>query len=144
MQRTSAALRFPSPGFAAARLAQVVVVAIIALVLVVAGCTVAQFSASASSLSPAAVSQSAPQTAPQTAVLNEVTAAQRLLACIPGKDKTRAETNALSPASAALLHDPAGTWVQTAVLFGAEGNPSQRAGRIPAALTHLDLGILRT
>lgn len=140
MQRTSAALRFPSPGFTAARLAQVVVVALIALVLVVAGCTVAQSSATAGSLSPAAVSQATPQ----ATVLNEVTAAQRLLACIPGRDKTRAETNALSPASAALLHCPAGTWVQTAVLFGAERNPSQRAGRIPAALTHLDLGILRT
>lgn len=140
MQRTSAVLLRPSPGFVVARLARVVVVALIALALVVAGCTVAQSSPSSGLVGPAA----AVQATPAASAVNDVTAAQRLLACIPGRDKTRAETNALSPSSAALLHCPAGTWVQTAVRFGAERTTSQRVGRIPAALTHLDLGILRT
>src|SRR5574340_1241360 len=92
MQRTRAALRRPTPGFVAAHLARAAVAALIALVLVVAGCTVAQSSSSSGVLSPAA----AVQATPQATALNGVTAAQRLLACIPGKDKTRAETNAFS------------------------------------------------
>ena len=129
MQRTSMSLRLVT---------EALVLAFIALVLVVAGCTGAQVS-----------SKQLAAAAPVSTVLIETTlvastAVDQPPVCIPGRDKTRVETNAASPSSAALHYCPTGISVRTAAHLGNDSQASQRSGRIPAALTHLDLGIVRT
>ncbi len=64
--------------------------------------------------------------------------------CIPGRKKVRLESAAVVPSYALLQHAPesGGRFLPHAQVAGSDGvRPS---GRIPASLTHLDLGIVRT
>ncbi len=65
-------------------------------------------------------------------------------ACVPGRDTVRLERNAVAPTAAQLQHSPAsaGTAFFARVLSVTATEPL--SGRIPAAPTHLDLGIVRT
>ena len=127
MQRTTVTLRLVT---------QALVLALIALVLVVVACTGAQGSSTQQT--------AAQQISAQQTTLIEGTAVERPPLCIPGRDTTRVESNALSPSSAALHYCPTGISVRTAAQLGNDSQASQLSGRIPAALTHLDLGIVRT
>ena len=132
MQRTTVALRLVT---------QALVLAFIALVLVVVACTGAQ---SSSMQQTVAQQISAHQTTLIEATAVEGTAVERPPLCIPGRDTTRVESNAVSPSAAALHYCPTGISVRTAAHLGNDSQASQLSGRIPAALTHLDLGIVRT
>ena len=65
-------------------------------------------------------------------------------ACVPGRDTVRLERNAVALTAAQLQHSPAsaGTAFFARVLSVTATEPL--SGRIPAAPTHLDLGIVRT
>ncbi len=67
-----------------------------------------------------------------------------LTSCTPGRDKVRVESNAVAPAQAQLQHSPGNdcTGLFAPVHPGIAAD--QLSGRTPAALTHLDLGIVRT
>ncbi len=140
MQSTSASLRV------AARL---LILAMASLLLVVLGCTGAQAAAQAPATAAATVTAAANPTATATphaspAMTAMVSSVQDRPACIPGGDKVRLERSAVSPGQALLLHDPAacpGSLLRAAPL---DAGPPQSWGRIPTALSHLDLGILRT
>lgn len=69
---------------------------------------------------------------------------QVLTSCTPGRDKVRVESNAVAPAQAQLQHSPGNDCIGlfTSVQPGIAAD--QLSGRTPAALTHLDLGIVRT
>ena len=64
--------------------------------------------------------------------------------CIPGRNKVRVERNAVPPSQAHLHHPPASGCTGLFASARAEGTADQFSGRTPAALTHLDLGIVRT
>lgn len=137
MQTSSTGLRI------AARL---LILALSAFAFVVIGCTGAQ--AIPASPSPAAVSVLGPavQVTPGTAANAQsvVTAVQELPACNPGRVKVRLEHNAITPGQG--LFPPGPELSGSALPRNAhpEVEALQAVGRIPAALTHLDLGILRT
>lgn len=143
MQTSSTGLRI------AARL---LILALSAFAFVVIGCTGAQ--AIPASPSPAAVSVPGPvsvlgpavQVTPGTAANAQsvVTAVQELPACNPGRVKVRLEHNAITPGQG--LFPPGPELSGSALPRNAhpEVEALQAVGRIPAALTHLDLGILRT
>ncbi|MFB9166519.1 hypothetical protein [Arthrobacter psychrochitiniphilus] len=117
------------------------------MTLVVIGCTGAQASPGMQTI---AVSPAAEQqiTAATTAALNTRgilnTLNQLSPECKPGHKKVRLESHAVSP-NLVQLQSPRGS-------FGSplphrllvDGAAQQFLGRIPAALSHLDLGIVRT
>ncbi len=86
-----------------------------------------------------------PETVPVIAVSSAADAASPALpACIPGRDKVRLECHAMAPTPAQLQHSPASTGMELFSQIRTVKSTGQLAGRIPAALTHLDLGIVRT
>lgn len=87
---------------------------------------------------------SATQFSPATDVSLAALTAPVSTECVPGRDKVRLEREALPP-TLAHLHPAqqdtdAGLSERTTANVGA----AQLLGRIPASLTHLDLGIVRT
>ncbi|MFQ4147694.1 hypothetical protein AAGW05_03195 [Arthrobacter sp. LAPM80] len=87
--------------------------------------------------------QAAQGARPLTASVVETTG-QRSTECVPGRNKVRVERDAVSPTQAHLQHSPGSSGA--GLLCGARADTSAagQSGRIPAALTHLDLGIVRT
>lgn len=81
-------------------------------------------------------------TAPASNALKSVNTV--LTACVPGRDKTRVESNAVTPSPAHLRHTPANANSGFADRAQTDIAGAQLPGRIPSALTHLDLGIVRT
>lgn len=72
------------------------------------------------------------------------TARQALTACVPGRDKARVESNAVAPTPAHLQDSPGNANSSLPDRARANTVSAQLSDRIPAALTHLDLGIVRT
>lgn len=81
---------------------------------------------------------------PNQAVLVQTAATSPQPACTPGRDTARMEKNAVSAPTALLQHSPTGTFSRNAAQAGWDADESLLSGRIPDALTHLDLGIVRT
>ena len=135
MQDTSALLRGG---------ARLLILAMTSLVLVVLGCTGAQAAAETSLPSMSSPAQLRP--ASSHVILDVVSAdapAQDPASCVPGRDTVRLEHNAPEPTTALLQHSRSNSGAALRRLppdLAAE-RPS---GRIPTALTHLDLGIVRT
>ena len=135
MQGTSALLRGG---------ARLLILAMTSLVLVVLGCTGAQAAAETSLPSMSSPAQLRPASAHVVLDVVSVDApAQDQASCIPGRDTVRLEHNAPVPTTALLQHSPSNSGAALRRLppdLAAE-RPS---GRIPTALTHLDLGIVET
>lgn len=146
MQSTSSLLRVT---------ARLVVLALTSFVLVVLGCTGAQAfpdvaATTAIPLTAPAANSSVSGTGHSSTALSNTVVSSALAptldkpACIPGRDKTRIEQNAISAGQGLLPHQ-GGTSASTLLRVAAlEAGLLPRPGRIPAALTHLDLGIVRT
>lgn len=140
MQNTNSLLR------ATARLA---VLALASFVLVVLGCTGAQAfpeDVSATALPVAAQAVAAPTASSSISGTSASALAPSLdkPACIPGRDKVRIEQDAISPGQALLPHQGATSAGILPKVLPLESGLLRLSGRIPAALTHLDLGIVRT
>lgn len=125
--------------------ARLLVLALTSFVLVALGCTGAQaFPETASpSVSSQARLQPAPVQAPQD-VASPDTSEQEQITCIPGRDKARVEHNAIVPTIALFQHSPGANGATLPRNVPRPLGAEQLAGRIPAALTHLDLSIVRT
>ncbi len=128
MRGTSATLRI------AARL---VILALASIFLVVLGCTGAQAATAAP-----ATSIAGPGTL--TVTSSVIPSGHERPACGPGRDKARVEHNATSPGQSLLQPDPGASSAVLLRTAPLEPGLAQRSGRIPTALTHLDLGIVRT
>lgn len=137
MQNSSAGLRM------AARL---LVLALSSFVLVVMGCTGAQ--AIPDTPAPATLSVLAPaaQMPPDAAAdaRSVPSAGQELTACHPGRDRVRLERNSMAPGQGLFQPGPELSGSALSRMTHPDFDSLQLAGRIPAALTHLDLGIVRT
>lgn len=160
MRSTSSFIRLAAHGL---------LLAFAAFVLVTVGCTGANAStgaqtapgaraASASSqpltvATPTAGQQALPVATDQQATVQEPpglatsgleTSGQVLTACVPGRDKARVESNAVAPTVAHLQDSPGNCSSGLPDRARADTAAAQLSDRIPAALTHLDLGIVRT
>ncbi|MDJ0317296.1 MULTISPECIES: hypothetical protein [Arthrobacter] len=157
----------PKPASLLSFVTHAVLLALTGLMLVIVGCTGAQ----ASSGNPAASGStyeltstaldihavavpvlavttglSLPSTAqlPNTVLSPGTDARPAWTTCVPGRDKVRLEQNALTPVSAHLQRPPSALESDLLTPARADGGADQFADRVPAALTHLDLGIVRT
>lgn len=129
--------------------ARALVLALASLMLVVLGCTGAQASSAslpAASAAVASVAQlAAPQAAgsgPETALV--ATAGHVQTTCMPGRGKSRVESNAVLPNP---VHQQSSSGSAVAPLPRGQHAAVGAAvldGRIPASPSHLDLGIVRT
>ncbi|MDO5751951.1 hypothetical protein [Arthrobacter sp.] len=120
--------------------AQAIILAFVAFMLVAIGCTGSHASpneqAASISASPAFNSSGAGTFADAVG--------HALPSCIPGRNKVRVERNAVPPSQAHLHHSPVSGCTGLFAPARAEGTADQFSGRTPTALTHLDLGIVRT
>ncbi|AIY03450.1 hypothetical protein ART_3851 [Arthrobacter sp. PAMC 25486] len=136
MQSTNALLRVGT---------RLLILALTSFVLVALGCTGAQAFpetalpsvSSSAELQPAALQMTLD-------VLSLDTSEKEQTSCIPGRDKVRVEHNAIVPTLALLQHSPGSNGATLPRNMPRQLGAAQRAGRIPDALTHLDLGIVRT
>lgn len=119
--------------------AHALILAFAAFMLLAIGCTGAQASPNGQV---ASISASAFQDA--LANTSADIYSQVLTTCNPGRDKVRVECNAVAPTQAQLQHSPENDGVGLFTPVRAETTTDQLSGRTPAALTHLDLGIVRT
>lgn len=71
-------------------------------------------------------------------------AGQELTACHPGRDRVRLERNSMAPGQGLFQPGPELSGSALSRMTHPDFDSLQLAGRIPAALTHLDLGIVRT
>lgn len=135
MQRISTGFRFT---------AHALILAFVALTLVVIGCNGAQ--ASAAQQVAITVSATTPASAPASnaVALKKATAQKENPACAPSGSSARVEKIALAPSPALLPHSPSSVLDQLSPYVLVGDGLSPHSGRIPAALTHLDLGIVRT
>ncbi|WP_157884004.1 hypothetical protein [Arthrobacter alpinus] len=101
-------------------------------------------SAQAAALDPVTVQQSTlgQSTGQASTALESVSTV--LTGCVPGRDKTRVECNAVTPSPAHLRHTPANANTGFAGRTQTDIFGALLFGRIPSSLTHLDLGIVRT
>lgn len=145
MRSTSSFIRVAAHGL---------LLAFAAFLLVTVGCTGANASpgaqenpgtqgASAVSQPDAGTTPAAGQATGQQAARLE-TSGQVLTACVPGRDKARVESNAVAPTLAHLQDSPGDAGSGLPDRARANTASAQLSDRIPAALTHLDLGIVRT
>ncbi|POH71589.1 hypothetical protein [Arthrobacter glacialis] len=121
--------------------AHAVLLAFAGMLLVAFGCSGAQASAG---MQVATASVSAAQFSPATETSVEARIAPVSTACIPGRDKVRLERDTLPPSPAQL--QPKQNDADAGLSGRAWENSGAVAllGRMPASLTHLDLGIVRT
>ncbi|MEO6529699.1 MAG: hypothetical protein ABI563_05495 [Specibacter sp.] len=118
--------------------AQAVLLAFAGLLLVTLGCGGAQAATAAqASATHVYTAQFSP------AALDNVVAPASP-ACIPGRDKVRLERDALPPTPAQLQPTRNDAGAGFAERAGTHSGAAPLLGRIPASLTHLDLGIVRT
>lgn len=142
MQSTSALLRVG---------ARLLILALASFVLVVLGCTGAQAfpetpppsMSSPTELQSAAIHAASDVAAQDTAVSLD-TPGQDQPACIPGRDKVRVERSATITTMALLQDSPGSNGATLPRDVPLQLVADHLAGRIPDALTHLDLGIVRT
>lgn len=123
-------MRSTSPTFRL--LTHALLLAFAAFALVVIGCTGAQ--ASPATLASPTAQSSAVQSA----------TAQKSPKCVPGRDKAKVERNAVAPNPAHLQPPPANPDSALPGRARADASVLLFSSRDPAALTHLDLGIVRT
>ena len=124
--------------------ARLLILAMTSMVLVVLGCTGAQAAAETSLPSMSSPAQLGPVS--EHVVLDAVSfdaPAPNQTACSPGRDTVQLEHNALVPTNALLQHSPSSSRAALPHLHP-DLAAERQSGRIPAALTHLDLGIVRT
>ena len=124
---------------------RLLILALASLVLTVLGCTGAQAS------TPTALPSVSPPAQVRPAAVHAVPDAVSLDApqpdqpsCSPGRDTVRVEHNALVPTIALHQHPPAGSGAALPRRLPPDVAAERPSGRIPTALTHLDLGMVRT
>ncbi|POH74728.1 hypothetical protein [Arthrobacter glacialis] len=130
-----------SSSFTVRLAAHAVLLAFAGMLLVAFGCSGAQASAG---MQVATASVSAAQFSPAIETSVESLIAPVSTACIPGRDKVRLDRDTLPPTPAQL--QPKQNDADAGLSRRARENSGAVAllGRIPASLTHLDLGIVRT
>ncbi|ALE91423.1 hypothetical protein AOC05_02095 [Arthrobacter alpinus] len=132
-------MRGTSPSFRL--LTHALLLAFAAFALVVIGCTGAQASP-ATVTSPTARSSTVQSaTAQSSAVQSTAPGSPK---CVPGRDKAKVERNTVAPNPAHLQPSPANPDSARPDRARADTSVLQFSSRDPAALTHLDLGIVRT
>ncbi|MHA7306050.1 hypothetical protein ACX80E_12520 [Arthrobacter sp. TMN-49] len=122
--------------------AHAVLLAFVGLAIVAFGCTGAQASPNTLAVT-AHVSTSQFSAAADTAAVDTVISPVST-ACVPGRDDVRLERDAVAPTPAHLQHSPKNANAGLADLAWTNPGAVHLLGRIPASLTHLDLGIVRT
>ncbi len=85
-----------------------------------------------------------PAGAPDTPAVLVDQASQEQTTCIPGRKKVRLESAAALPSYALLQHAPEPGQLPLPRTHVPGHEDARLSGRIPASLTHLDLGIVRT
>lgn len=153
LQKLSSLRHVPQTTYTRRDVSRVILVALLGLVLVVLGWTgqaktteaIIPTATSAISASSTGFAGTAAATATATTptVLDKLTSLKRT-ACVPGRETGQPECTALpsNPAHVQQLDD--GALSSLSQPLSAAWSTSAMGGRIPAALTHLDLGILRT